>query len=104
MKSGVSGKYVRTFKEATHALPNLMPLNADYPFMISKIAARTDTSITIVGTKGQTSTLTISTKHTGVEYVSLRQKSTFEKVFGKKNKGTLFEFFPFKDDDTEVLP
>jgi hypothetical protein len=90
------GKYVPTFAEATHALPEGMSMNADYPFMLPKIDTIAGDSITVVGRGGQTATATI-TRRRGRESFELAQESTFESLFGRRP--TTFTFLPFREED-----
>lgn len=55
----VCGRYVKTFAEASHALPQGMHMNADYPFMIPAITKIEGDQVTISGSLGATETFTI---------------------------------------------
>ncbi len=90
----VIGQYVQTFAEATHALPQGMHMNADYPFMLPKIVERTETTITIAGRDGARETLEIKRDRRG-EFAHLKQSSTFERFM--RVPPTLFRLAPFKD-------
>jgi hypothetical protein len=89
------GKYVSTFAQATHALPDGMHMNADYPFMLPKIQSKDASTITIVGRGGQTVTATIRRNRSG-EFCEIAQSSTFERMFGRQP--TKFRFLPFRDE------
>lgn len=91
------GTYVSTFAEATHALPDGMSMNADYPFMLPKIQHTDDATITILGRYGRTATLTIQRDHDG-DFATLVQSSTYEKVFHRKP--TKFRLMPFRAKET----
>jgi hypothetical protein len=90
---GISGQYVKTFAEATHALPDGMHMNADYPFMLPKIVERTETTITIEGRGGARETLAIKRRE-GTEFAHLAQSSAFERIYGRPP--TRFRMNPFK--------
>lgn len=90
----LSGKYVRTFADATHALPDGMHMNADYPFMLPRIIDRDAKTITIEGRRGQQETLPIKHDHAG-EFCELHQSSSFERMMGQTP--TKFRLLPFKD-------
>lgn len=92
----LSGQYVDTFAEATHALPGGMSMNADYPFMLPKIVKIEGDQITIVGKRGETATAKI--RHGSREWFALEQSSSFEKLFHRKP--TKFHFYPFKSTTT----
>lgn len=96
----VCGKWVKTFAEASHALPLGMSMNADYPFMLPRIVSTTAKQVTIEGRGGKKATRKIQSDGNG-EYFTLAQMSTYEKLFGRK-RGSSFRFCPFKDDETEV--
>lgn len=95
------GTYVKTFAEATHALPDGMHMNADYPFMLPKIVARDPGAgtITIEGRGGARETLTVRTGPNG-EFCTLKQSSTFERTFRRAPQ--VFTLRPFKDERTLV--
>ncbi len=92
----VSGRYVPCFQDATHALPEGMSMNADYPFMLPKIVERGDDTITIAGRGGALATAQIQKTPRGTEYVEIAQSSSFERLYGRRP--TRFKLFPFKDD------
>lgn len=94
----VCGKYVKTFKEATHALPDGMHMNADYPFKLPSIIAIEGNNVRIKGS-GQEKTFTII-KRSGQEYGYIEQSSSYERMFG--GKPTRFKMCPFKDENTEI--
>ena len=93
---GVQGTYVRTFAEANYALPDGMPMNADYPFKLPKIVERTADSITIEGRGGKRETLTIRRDARGSEFCELSQSSTFERLY--RQPPTKFKLMPFKGE------
>ena len=88
------GKYVRTFTEATHALPDGMSMNADYPFMLPKIVDRSTGTITIEGRGGARTVLSIQCAE-GSEFCVLAQSSTFERLY--RQLPTEFKLLPFKE-------
>ena len=90
------GQYVRTFVEATHALPEGMHMSADYPFMLPKIQHADGETITILGRYGRTATLTIERDRDG-DFATLAQSSTFEKI--ARRKPTKFRLKPFRAKD-----
>lgn len=92
--SAVIGKYVRTFVEATHALPQGMHMNADYPFKLPRIVGRDSYALTIAE-GGKMETLTIKRGRDG-EYCWLEQSSTFERWM--KQKPTKFRLLPFREE------
>lgn len=86
------GKYSKTFKDATHALPEGMHMNADYPFMLPEIINRTEKEITILGKNKEIATAKII-KRNNQEYIYIYQSSSFEKIFRKSPHK--FKCFPF---------
>ena len=90
------GKYVQTFAEATHALPQEMHMNADYPFMLPKIQEKTVTSITIVGRRQETARLAIEVDEDGDEFAYIVQSSAYERMF--RCEPTRFKLLPFKEE------
>lgn len=95
----ICGKYVKTFREASHAIPNGMHMNADYPFMLPPIKSIEGKQMTISGSGGETATVKIVKKGDG-EVAYIKQSSTFEKLFNRAPQR--FELHPFKDDNTAV--
>jgi hypothetical protein len=93
----VRGTYVRTFDDATFALPDGMHMNADYPFMLPKIVARSSGSITIEGRGGERETLKIHQDARGQEFCELVQSSTFERLYDQPP--TKFKLMPFKGEE-----
>lgn len=91
------GRYVRTFAEATHALPDGMHMNADYPFMLPTISKIDGDTVTVVGRRGETATAQIKQGRLG-EFFELAQSSTFERFYGRRP--TTFRFLPFRDENT----
>lgn len=94
------GKYVKTFREASHALPNGMHMDADYPFMLPAIKSIADGRVTIVGRGNKEATVKIVMK-AGREVAYINQSSTFEKMFRRAPQR--FELHPFKDDGTPAV-
>jgi hypothetical protein len=87
------GTYVRTFSEATHALPDGMHMNADYPFVLPKIEHADGETITIRGRYGRTATLMIERDRDG-DFATLAQSSTFEKIYRRRPRK--FRLKPFR--------
>jgi hypothetical protein len=92
-----------TFAEATHALPQEMHMNADYPFMLPPIVEKFGPSephrhgaITVRGKGGLTRTVPIKHGKNGTEYAELEQSSAFEKIY--QRKPTRFRLLPFKEE------
>lgn len=96
------GKWVNTFREASHALPNGMHMNSDYPFMLPKIKSLDGRQLTILSSRGdpQEATVTIVTRG-GREFAYIEQSSTFERVY--RRKPTRFKLLPFKDETTPAI-
>lgn len=96
---GVVGKYTKTFAEASHALPQGMHANADYPLMIPRIAALADGKVTL---RGATSvSATVLRRRDGQEYCIIEQSGVYEILHHRKP--TAWRFFPFKDQDTPAI-
>ncbi len=93
----LSGKYSDTFKNATHALPDGMHMNADYPFMLPKIVRKDSSQVTLQGHGGAEVTAPIRRRN-GREFCFIEQKSTFERIYNRKP--TRFKCFPFIDEKT----
>ena len=53
------GKFVKTFAEASHALPMGINLDADYPLKSPPIAAVSDTQVMLQDLRGETWTVGI---------------------------------------------
>lgn len=94
------GKYVKTFREASHALPNGMHMNADYPFMLPPIKSIVGKQMTITGSGGEEATVKIVAKGDR-EVAYIKQSSTFERLFQRAPER--FELHPFKDDSTPAF-
>lgn len=92
---GVSGKYVDTFAEATHALPNGMHMNSNYPFMLPRIARTGDGKVTLISSSGDEQECRIVVQN-GVETCSLKQSSTYELIF--KQPPSTWVFYPFNGE------
>ena len=102
---GLMGKYVKTFREASHALPDGMHMNADYPFMLPPIVAienrgKDGRFVTLKGRDG-TAEFAVRTDAKGMERCCVVQSSTFETLFGRPPKA--FWCHPFKDEDTPAI-
>jgi hypothetical protein len=98
----VSGHYVGTFAEASHALPERMSMNADYPFMLPRVVAITATSITLEGRGGQQQRVAIR-RNGERECCYITQKSSYERFVVERKRGTRFCFYPFKDELTDAI-
>lgn len=94
---GVRGTYVRTFEDVTHALPDGMHMDADYPFMLPKIVGREAGSITLEGRDGKQATLSIRRDSSGQEFCELAQSSTFERLYNRPP--TEFKLMPFRGEE-----
>lgn len=92
----ISGVYVKTFAEASHALPQGMHMNADYPFMLPPIVRIDRGSVVLHGSQGD-ATFRIM-RENDQEYCVISQSSSFEQVFSRKP--TKFKTLPFKDSNT----
>lgn len=95
----VTGRYVKTFAEASHALPIRMHMNADYPFMLPRISKLEGDEVTI--TNGRESTTFTIAKLPKGERGYIAQSSTFERMFNREP--TRFELWPFKDQNTPAI-
>ena len=93
----VRGTYVRSFDDATFALPDGMHRNADYPFRLPRIVGRVPGSIIIEGRGGERETLVIRRDARGQEFCELAQSSTFERLY--KQPPTKFKLMPFKGEE-----
>lgn len=96
----ISGRYVKTFAEASHALPDGMHMNADYPFMLPKIEKIEGMMVTITNGR-ETAQFRINRGPRG-EFGYLDQVSTFER-FMSFGKATRFRMDPFKDENTPAV-
>jgi hypothetical protein len=94
------GKWVKTFSAASHALPEGMHMNSDYPFMLPAIKSLEGRKLTIVGRGGQEATVDVITRD-GREYAYVEQSSTFERIY--RRKPTRFRLLPFKDGETPAI-
>ena len=94
----VSGRYVKTFAEASHALPNGMHMNSDYPLMLPKISYITKKEVVIHDHFGKEYRALIR-KHNGSEVCYISMVSSFERIF-RRDKPTKYRFEPFKDTNT----
>lgn len=97
----VIGKYVAHFAEASHALPDGMHMNADYPFMLPHIVELDAKTITIEGRSGVRETCRIRRTQHGHEYAHVAQRSSFETMMGRQP--TRFTLRPFKDYQTPAV-
>lgn len=98
----VSGTYVNTFAEASHALPDGMHMNSDYPLMLPRIAALKGKTVTLRGRDGDVEAKVQKDKRSGREYCSIAQVSTYERIF-RGGQPTRWKFFPFKDQTTPAI-
>jgi hypothetical protein len=97
----ISGKYVKTFAEASHAIPADMHMNADYPLMLPMIVRVDSDSVVLRGRdKEYTAAIKRSSQHG--EYCEIAQRSTFEVLFSRPPHR--FKFWPFKDEHTLAAP
>lgn len=95
----ICGKYVSTFAEASHALPDGMHMNADYPFMLPAIKSADGKQVTILSSRGDPQEATVKIiRRDGREHAYIEQSSTFERIY--KRKPARFKLLPFKDDAT----
>jgi hypothetical protein len=99
----VVGNYVKTFAEASHALPDGMHMNADYPLMIPRIESLDGKTIRIKADRYpyETFEAKIQKGRDGREFCTIAQSSTFESLFHRKP--TRFRFDPFKDQNTPAI-
>jgi hypothetical protein len=95
----ISGNYVARFAEASHALPQGMHLNADYPFMLPRIAKIEAGTVTIE--EGGKSTTFEIVRRGDREVGFIEQSSSFERIFGRRAQR--FEMQPFKDRSTPAV-
>lgn len=96
----ISGRYVKTFAEASHALPEGMHMNADYPFMLPRIKSLDGRKMVILGYGGTEASVEIKRKRVG-ERAYIEQSSTFERIYRRPPQR--FELHPFKDDKTPAI-
>jgi hypothetical protein len=96
----VCGKYVKTFAEASHALPDGMHMNADYPFMLPRIVKLEGGEVVLKGRDGD-GRFKIVRGGDGREYCIIAQSSSFEKMFGRPPQK--FKTYPFKDERTPAV-
>jgi hypothetical protein len=96
----VSGKYVKSFCEASHVLPENMHMNADYPLMLPKIEKLENGIVTLSGDDQKEYSAKII-KRNGQEYCRIAQSSLFERIFHRKP--TMFMFYPFKDEKIKSI-
>lgn len=94
----VCGTYVSTFAAASHALAGGMNCNADYPFMIARVAWVRGDRVRVDGTGGETRTCRIKRKPDGREYVTVVQASSFETLFNRRP--SKWNLYPFRDEKT----
>lgn len=96
----LAGNYVKTFAEASHALPDGMHMNADYPFMLPSIVKLVGRDVILRGRDGE-GRFRITRGKDGREYCVIRQSSTFEAIYGRRP--TAFRAYPFKDAGTPAI-
>src|SRR4051794_23670764 len=94
------GKYAKTFAEASHALPDDMHMNADYPFKLPRILKLEGKEVVLEGRDGE-GRFKITRGEDGREYCFIAQSSSFEKMFGRPP--TKFKAYPFKDEHTPAV-
>jgi len=97
------GKYVKTFREASHALPQGMHMDSDYPFMLPAIKNLDGKKLTILSSRGhpaEETTVKIVTRD-GREMAFIKQSSTFETMFRRPPQR--FKLLPFKDEATPAI-
>lgn len=97
--STVAGQYVARFADASHALPEGMHMNADYPLMLPRIGTLTASEVTLLGRDGPVQARI--QRHTGREFCTVAQSSSFENLFHRPPQP--FRFYPFKDDRTPAI-
>lgn len=97
----VIGKYVKTFKEASHALPDGMSMNADYPFMIPAIRKIDGRDVVLCGRFGDGQFRIVTRRRDGQQYCVIAQSSTYEKIYRKPP--AKFRAYPFKDEHTPAI-
>jgi hypothetical protein len=96
----ISGRYVNTFAEASHALVSEVHLSSDYPFKMPRIKARTENTVTLLSDRGDSEvTLPIRIRG-GREVLYLEQRSSFEVV--SMARPTRFTCYAFKDKATPL--
>lgn len=97
----ISGQYVKTFAEASHALPQDLPLDSDYPLKLPPIAKIEDGKVFLRsgGIDNDEYSGKIVRGKNG-EYCKIAQSSSFEHICGREP--TVFKFLPFKDENTEA--
>lgn len=92
----VSGQWVKTFRDATHALPDGMHMNADYPFILPKIIANDGKFVTLKSDRGDETVRVRIQKSGDWDVCYIKQMSTFEKIYHRKP--TRFKCYPFRND------
>jgi len=100
----ISGQYVKTFAEASHALPDGLSLDSDYPLKLPKIEKIEDGKVFLrsdiyYDDEHEYSGKIVKGKNG--EYFKIAQSSSFERLMRKKP--TVFTFLPFKDKNTEAV-
>ena len=90
----LSGRYVATSKEATHALPEGMHMDSDYPYMLPEVRGVTAKSLTLIADRAVKTVELKIRRYKGREWVEYSQKSSFEHSFCRQP--TKFRFYPFK--------
>lgn len=98
--TSLCGKYTKTFADASHALPDGMHMNADYPFMLSRILRLEGNEVVLEGRDGEGRFKIIRGKD-GREHCVIVQSSSFEKMFGRPP--AKFKAYPFKDKHTPTV-
>jgi hypothetical protein len=99
----IRGKYVAKFTEATHALPEGMHMNADYPFKLPRITRVAAGKVTIAdGPASATFRIVADPKRRGYECCYIEQSSSFEAM--TKRPAKRFKCMPFRDELTSSDP
>ncbi len=93
------GNYVAKFEDASHAIPEGMHMNADYPFKLPTIKSITGKEM-IITDKGNETTVTIKNMN-GKQVAYVKQSSSLERMF--KYKPARFKLHPFKDEKTPAI-
>lgn len=96
--STLSGHYVKTFAEASHALPQGMHMSADYPFMLPRIVRLEGADVILKDAEEGGFRIK---KDGAQEYCVIEQSSSFEAIF--RGKPVKFKALPFKDDNTPAV-
>ena len=96
----LAGNYVKTFAEASHALPDGMHMNADYPFIMPLIVRLEGGAVVLKGRDGE-GRFKVRRGKDGQETCVIEQSSTFERLY--RRPPMKFVTYPFKDRNTPVV-